>query len=115
MGNVINTIEFEQASFGPPESVGTGKRLRVVVASVTPSASYATGGDTLLLPTGIGTLKALVVCPEIKTATDIIFWDGSLATPKLKVYVDITVAFTEATAATDQSAKTRQVIAIFLQ
>jgi len=115
MGNITNTVEFKAASFGPPESAGSGKRLRIMIATINFSASYATGGDTLLLPTGLGALAALLVLPEIKTATDIAFWDQSLTTPKIKVFVDITVAFTEATAASDQSAKSRVVVAILSQ
>lgn len=95
--------------------MGTGKRLRVVVASVTPSASYATGGDTIQLPTGIGTLKALVVTPVVKSTSDICDWDGSLSAPKLKVFAETAGVITEVAAASDQSAKTRQVVAVFLQ
>lgn len=115
MGNVVNTIEFENASFGPPESVGTGKRLRIVIASVTGSASYATGGDTILLPTGIGSLKALFVLPFLKSITDIAEWNGDLATPKLMQWLETTGVLTQVAAAQDVSAKTRQIVAIFLQ
>ncbi len=115
MGNVTNTVEFTPGSFGPPESVGTGKRLRILIATIALSASYATNGDTLQLPSGIGSLAALIVCPEIKSSTDVVTWDQGTATPKLKKWAESTGTLTEATAASDQSAITRVVVAIFLQ
>ncbi len=115
MGNVTNTVEFEQASYGPPESAGTGKRLRRFLATINLSASYATGGDTLLIPSGVGSLKGVIVMPEVKSSTDIVFWDGSTATPKLKVFAESSGTMTEVANASDQSAKTRVVELIFMQ
>lgn len=95
-----------------PVKLGGGFRpLRVagkddimsVVTKVKMSASYATGGDTLVLPTEYsrrGKLQSVeVLTPQL--GTRVFAWDGSVATPKVKAFTAYPA--TEVTAATNLS------------
>lgn len=115
MGTVANTTDFERVSYGAPESAGTGRQMKMVTATVALSSSYATGGDTLAVPTDMGTLVTVLVAPEIKSSTDVVTWNGSTSTPKLQAWAESTGTLTEATAASNQSTKTRQVTLIFVK
>lgn len=111
MGTTTSTGGWKELSKGAPESVGHGLSERVLRRTESLSASYATGGDTIDVPTSLGTLIAVRVLPEVKSNTDIVAWDGSTSTPKLKVYVSGTG--TEATAASDQSGKSRVIELVY--
>lgn len=114
MGNVANTEDFREGGQEPALSRG-GKRLRFFLAKITMSASYATGGDTLqipTLPTGFG-LKGVFVAENPDATPRFISWDGSNATPKLKAFVESAGTLGEVTAATNLSAVTRTILAVF--
>lgn len=91
-----------------PKSVGA-VTFSEVLATVTMSASYATGGDTLPVPGGFGSLYAVEIINDTD-GTRWFVWDGSAATPKIKGY---TATATEVTATTNLSAITLYIRYIF--
>ena len=113
MGTIANTDDFREGGSPAPVSRG-GKRLRFFYGKITMSASYATNGDTLQLPTAPpGTaLKAIDVFPSYN-GTRFVFWDGSVSAPKLKAFVEGAAVFAEVANTTDLSADTRHVLAIY--
>lgn len=86
MGTLANTTEFAQA--GEPVAVSKGGRREIRLrGKVTGSASYATGGDTLTVPTITGASLAEVrITAQPPAMTRIWAWDGSTSTPKLIAY-----------------------------
>lgn len=119
MGTVTNTAQFTEASELPAVSRG-GKRRRIFSGTISMSASYATGGDTVAgLPSDAGTLKGLFLSPTIKGGWHLT-WDGGAATPKIQAFdlADATAANigAEAAATTNLSAVTGiGVLAVFEQ
>lgn len=114
MGTVSNTTGWIEAS--EPPAVSRGKSRRVVTADITLSASYATGGDTITLPDGFGTLRALFISPTIKGGYHLT-WDGGTTTAKIIAYdlADSTAANIGAqpSATTDLSTISVDVMAVF--
>lgn len=111
MGTVANTTPFVESSTTPTRSVG-GRRTRIFTGKVTPSSSYATGGETIGgLPTGVGTLKAVFITPY-HDGTRTWTWDNSTSTPKMKAFDAFA---TEEGAATDVSGTTFQVMLVYEQ
>lgn len=81
--------------------------------TITMSASYATGGDTVTLPADISKLRKLWAI-EVLTPMDgtrFYAWDGSTTTPKIKAF---TAANAEASAATNLSSVTLRVMFIWV-
>lgn len=99
MGTFTNTTEFTRAGEAPALSVG-GKRRITFYGKVTGSTSYATGGDTLTVPTVTGGTLESVFVSAVGT-TRFWSWDGSTSTPKLKA---VTATATEVTNTTNVSA-----------
>jgi hypothetical protein len=114
MGTVSNTTGWVEAS--EPPAVSRGKNRRTVTADISLSDSYATGGDTISLPAGFGTLKALFVAPSIKGGYHLT-WDGGTTTAKIIAYdlADSTAANIGAqpAATTDLSTVSVTVMAVF--
>ncbi len=111
MGTVANTVPFAEFGEAPAISRG-GKRLRRLMGTITMSASYATGGDTLSgLPTGVGTLKAVNILNR-QDGTRFYDWDGSTSTPKIKGY---TAGNAEVSNATDLSAVAARVVELIYE
>ena len=79
-----------------------GRRALLIPVTFTMSASYATGGDTLTLPSDITKrgLAAVVILNPLD-GTRIYQWNGSTATPKIQAF---TAPGTEVTATTNLSA-----------
>lgn len=103
------------ASAGPVNGWLKGK-MTIIPASITMSASYATGGDTVTLPTdakGMQLAGLVIQNPLGRTAggTRVFSWDGSLTTPKIHAMVMSTGAQVAST--TDLSAITLDVLFIF--
>lgn len=111
MGNVVNSTEFHEGADPAPVSRGA-TRVRRAFATVALSSSYATGGDTLSVPSDIGSLKQLYVSP-LADGTRYYSWNGSTSTPKIQSYVQATGA--ESAATTNLSTVTLNVMAIFEQ
>lgn len=99
------------ASVAPVSQVGSPHNLRVLV-SFTMSASYATGGDTLTLPTSDVRGHDLVGVNVLtrQDGTRFYDWNGSTSAPKIKAYTD---GATEETSTTDLSAVTLKVELIY--
>lgn len=114
MGTVANTTGWVEAT--EPPAVSRGKSRRTVIADITMSESYATGGDTITLPEGLGTLRALFVTPTIKGGYHLT-WDGGTTTAKIIAYdlADASAANIGAqpSATTDLSTISVDVMAIF--
>jgi hypothetical protein len=83
-----------------------------VLTSFTMSASYATGGDTLTLPTADVRGKDLVAVNILtrQDGTRFYDWDGSVSAPKIRAY---TAAGTQASSTTDLSGVTLKVELIY--
>lgn len=108
MGNV--TISSYPRKAGRESAVSfAGVRRTRIVGTGALSNSYATGGDTLSLPSGLGTLKILTISPE-HNGTYYLQWDGGTGTVKIKAY---SAFATQVTAATDLSAVTFNFEAVF--
>lgn len=115
MGNLANTVGFTEGGGTSITSRG-GKRYRRLFGTVTFSSSYATGGDSVQVPSGYGTLVAVnVLCWNVGTvaAPKIVQWDGSTSTPKLRL--STAYAGTEAANASDNSAVSVPVELVFAQ
>lgn len=99
------------ASVAPVSQVGSPHNLRVLV-SFTMSASYATGGDTLTLPTADVRGHDLVGVNVLtrQDGTRFYDWDGSVSAPKIKAY---TAGNTQVSSTTDLSAVTLKVELIY--
>lgn len=85
-----------------PQFLG-GIHALIVPVSFTMSSSYATGGDTLTLPTSDvrgKELKAVVLLQHVDSSGRFYEWDGSATAPKIKVLADAAHSHTENTAAT---------------
>ena len=99
---------------GPANSWAKG-RLTIVPASFTMSASYATGGDTVTLPSdakGMELVAIDVLTPFPAPGTDRMFsWNGDAAAPKIGAKVISTGA--EVANTTDLSATTLDVLFYF--
>jgi len=69
-------------------------RNRVTYGTIAGSASYATGGETIGIPSlGLGAVESLTILPG--TATKEMRWDGSKTAPKVLIAVaDVQVAAT---------------------
>ena len=91
-----------------PVSIGA-QNFTVVYTTQTMSNSYATGGETLVVPAGYGTVYAVELITR-HDATRIWEWNGSTSTPKAKAYDAFA---TEEGAATDVSAVTLYIRFIF--
>ena len=102
MGNAVATTAPQDGSTPAPVSVG-GRRHRRVFQKFTMSASYSTGGDTLAVPTGFGSLIDVRISNAFD-GTRMFTWDGSTATPKVKATKLSAGAYAEETAATNLSA-----------
>lgn len=111
MGTITNSVEFHEGADPGPVSRGA-TRVRRSMATVALSTSYATGGDTLNIPSDIGALKGVFVAP-MADGTRYYSWNGSTSTPKIQSYVQATGA--ESAATTNLSTVTLQVMAIFEQ
>jgi hypothetical protein len=85
VGTISNTSEFREGWDPVPVSRG-GARLRKTISSHLLSASYATGGDTLPIPTDLGTLRQVIISPSTD-GTNVYYWNGNAVTPKVKAYV----------------------------
>ena len=94
-------------SVAPVAQVGSAHNLRVIV-SFTMSDSYATGGDTLTLPTSDVRGHDLVGVNILtrQDGTRFYDWDGSVSAPKIKAY---TAGNAEVTSTTDLAAVTLKV------
>lgn len=114
MGTVSNTTDFREGGAPAPVSRG-GKRLRFFIGKVTMSSSYATGGDTLQVPTlPAGFSLVQVHVAENPDATPrFVTWDGSTSTPKLKAFVESAGVMGEVANATNLSAVTRNVLLVY--
>lgn len=99
------------ASVAPVSQVGSPHNLRVLV-SFTMSASYATGGDTLTLPTADVRGHDLVGVNVLtrQDGTRFYDWDGSTSAPKIKAY---TAGNAQVSSTTDLSAVTLKVELIY--
>lgn len=99
------------ASVAPVSQVGSPHNLRVLT-SFTMSASYATGGDTLTLPTADVRGHELVAVNVLtrQDGTRFYDWNGSVSAPKIKAY---TAGNAEASSAADLSAITLKVELIY--
>ena len=96
---------------GPLRLYGPGMNHQAAYFQVTMSSSYATGGDTVTLPSdfrGQGDFVALFIANPVD-ATRIYTWDGGTATPKIKAF---TAVGTEVTATTNLSTVVLYVLAI---
>lgn len=114
MGTVTNTTGWVEAT--EPPAVSRGKSRRTVIADVSLSNSYATGGETVSLPAGLGTLKALFIAPTIKGGYHLT-WDGGTTTAKIIAY-DLAASAAEdigaqPSATTDLSTVSVTVMAVF--
>jgi hypothetical protein len=98
-------------SVAPVAQVGSAHNLRVLT-SFKMSNSYATGGDTLTLPTSDVRGKELVGVNVLtrQDGTRFYDWNGSVSAPKIKSY---TAAGTEVSSTTDLSAVTLRVELIY--
>lgn len=98
-------------SVAPVSQVGSAHNLRVLT-SFTMSASYATGGDTLTLPTADVRGKDLVGVNVLtrQDGTRFYDWDGSVSAPKIKAY---TAGNAQVSSTTDLSAVTLKVELIY--
>lgn len=86
MGTVANTVQFTPISEEPAVSRAGVRELRLR-GKVTGSSSYATGGETLTVPTLTGyTLYEVRITSQPPAGTRLWAWDGSTSTPKLKAY-----------------------------
>lgn len=105
------SISGGHGSVAPVRQMGSIHNLRVI-ASFTMSASYATGGDTLTLPTndvrGHELLGVNVLTRQ--DGTRFYDWNGSTTAPKIKAY---TAGNAEVSNATDLSAVTLKVELIY--
>lgn len=114
MGTVANTTDFREG--GSPKAVSRGgKTLRYFLGKVTLSSSYATGGDTLTvptLPTGFS-LVAVFIAENPDATPRFVSWDGSTGTPKLKAFVESTGTLGEVANTTNLSAVTRNVLLVY--
>lgn len=93
-----------------PRSVG-GVTFIEVYTTQTMSNSYATGGETLLVPAGYGTLYGVDIITR-HDGTRIWEWDRNTSTPKAIAYDAFA---TQEGAATDVSAVTLFIKFIFIQ
>lgn len=92
MGTTAETVPAFTGGSPKNFSLG-GTKVARVLAKHTMGATYATGGDTITLPPAPagGTLFCVSVLGYTQTAAAVdILWDGSVVTPKLKVYVETT-------------------------
>lgn len=94
--------EGRAGSTGPIRTLGMIDCL-TFIGKVNLSNSYATGGDTLTLPTKVKgmDLKQVYIAND-KDATRYYVWDGSTSAPKIKAITAATAA--EVAATTDLSA-----------
>lgn len=89
---------------------GLSANSELVVFTTKMSSSYATGGDTLALPSDIkSTTVQFLSVGNWADGTRFYQWDGSTSTPKVKGY---TAAGTEVSNATDLSAVTLTCLAV---
>jgi hypothetical protein len=94
-----------------PQFLG-GIHALIVPVSFTMSNSYATGGDTLTLPTSDVRGKELkgVLLMTRQDGTRFYDWDGSATAPKIKAY---TAGNTEVGATTNLSAVTLRALLVY--
>jgi hypothetical protein len=91
--------------------------LKAVIADVSLSSSYATGGDTLPLSAlGMNTVEAVNLCGgQGGRLLEVVHGATDVTAPKIKAYRDVTPAATaplpEETAATNLTTTTVRVIA----
>lgn len=93
-----------------PVSVG-GKNFTTVYTTQTMSNSYATGGETLVVPSGYGTVHAVDIITR-HDGTRVWEWNGNTSTPKAIAYDAFA---TQEGNATDVSAVTLHIAFIFAQ
>lgn len=90
MGTVTQTVA--PMKLGSPKTVASrgGRRIERLLGKHLMGATYATGGDTITMPTAPpgGTLFAINVVSYTPQAGVLIQWDQSTSTPKLKVFVE---------------------------
>lgn len=76
-----------------------GRRALLVEVEFTMSNSYATGGDTLTLPSGLSLYRELeaVIILNPLDGTRIYQWDGSKTTPKIMAFTGLNAQVANAT------------------
>ena len=103
MGTIVNTLDFREFGFRPPESKGGARQSRKF-AAVNMSNSYIAGGDTLANAIPVGaTLRGVNVIGASDVTRDY-KWNGSTVTPK--IFASVTAGGVEVANAVDLSAVT---------
>jgi hypothetical protein len=82
MSLVTNNTGWVEASVPSPASRGVDRRT--VVADVTLSDDYEAGGEGVVLPEGIGDLRALTITPNV-VGGYVLSWDGDPDDPMVLV------------------------------
>ena len=87
MGIATCTLLTGANSEGPVTRMGPGNSHREVIFQIVPSASYATGGETISLPADakLGDLVAIELITR-HDGTRIWEWNGSKTAPKVIAY-----------------------------
>ncbi len=104
MGTLVTVV--------PPASGGTlktvskgGMRYERLIGEFTMGATYATGGDTLPLPTVPGgTLRCVSILHYERVAGMSVHWDGSVSAPKIIAFDEDNASGIEAELANASSA-----------
>ena len=87
MGTATCTLLTGANSEGPVTRMGPGHDHREVIFKIVPSASYATGGETIALPADakLGDIVAIELITR-HDGTRIWEWNGSTTAPKVIAY-----------------------------
>ena len=86
MGTFTNTTQFKQVSEEPAVSRGGAREIKLR-GKITGSSSYATGGDTVTVPTITGaTLAEVRITAQPPSGTRVWAWDQGTSTPKILAF-----------------------------
>lgn len=87
MGTATCTLLTGNNAEGPVTRLAPGPNHREVIFQIVPSSSYATGGETIALPTDakLGDIVAIELITR-HDGTRIWEWNGSTSAPKVIAY-----------------------------